>query len=231
MNREDFEKLVSDWLDEPHSIELRTRLDSALASDSRLAQLRDELARVDSLIRTGLRVIPPVAWERLKARICKVIERLGSIPDMDARLDQQLRALPGVQAHVDWNAFQRKISRALDRESTQPSIIRLGGWRGRVAAGVLAAAAALVLMFTWPTSVTPPAESTRVTGLVTIELLPPTDGPSRSETSASIAQLDIVVDEPLAPPLARSSSDPEVFFMLEPPNLSLVIATGGYVSP
>lgn len=229
MKREAFERLVSDWLDDPQSGDLRARLDAAGARDPQFARLREELVRVDALVRAGLAALLPVDWERLKARICA---RIAGTPDESTDLDEQLRSLPAIESHVDWLAFQRKVTRAIDQEEVRPRVLRLSPWRLTVAAGVLAAAAAVVLMLVQPPRLQPPTTPQRAPGLARMVILAqPAAQPDR-QPPAGMARMQIIVDdEPQSDRLA-DSSQPDVFFMLEPPDAPLTMASaGGFRSP
>lgn len=142
MELEDFEKLVSQWLDHPQDAELRAAVERATAESPELERLRDEWVRLDQLVRGAAPGVDRVDWPRLQQRIGAELAR-----DED-ELDEHLRAATDVTQRVDWPRLRRRISQALDDTRDRRRVIRFP-FR-RVAAGLLltGAAAAVVLMFT-----------------------------------------------------------------------------------
>ena len=58
MRRGAFERLVSEWLDQPDNVELRARVLAAIAADPRLAGVLCQWCRLETLIQRGLPAPP-----------------------------------------------------------------------------------------------------------------------------------------------------------------------------
>lgn len=179
MERETFEQLLSDWLDEPQRDELRARVDAAAADSDERGALRAAWERLDGLIRAAPDVTRLVYWPRMRERF------LGAVADDHvelAEVDRHLAGLPGIEHRVRWERLQPRICAAVQptiddalamlppidsridwqrlktriRDGVTASVIilqtrRRRNWRiGTAAAGLLAAAAALALFVWWP---------------------------------------------------------------------------------
>lgn len=73
MKREDFEQLVSRWLDQPACPELRRRISEAIERCPQLAQVRGEWLRFERALKDNLPHLEGVAWDKLCARIVAVL--------------------------------------------------------------------------------------------------------------------------------------------------------------
>ena len=155
MDREAFEQLVSAWLDHPQRSDLRVRIDATCAEDPQLARVLHQYTQLERLLRDAAAHSPPVAWDRLKDRIAAQVHRVSNACPAEARLDAQLAALPDIETFVDWQAFHRRVSRAIQRSVRPRRTTHLMPWRTATAAGLLAAAAALVLMLGVPSARVP----------------------------------------------------------------------------
>lgn len=234
MDREAFEQLVSAWLDEPHRADLRARLERAVAAVPELAEVQAAYVRLVELLRRAL-AEPPVDWAALKARVAAEIDRAAEREAADPSWDARLRAaLPGVEARVDWQTVQARIAAAVaacDRGTGRRP--RRLGWRVSLAAGSLAAAAALLLWFGRPgvEPPLPPVERPAAVPVARAEVVLPPGGASLVDREGSVARMTIdedpvlaAVADPVEPDESLDESDPEVYFMLDPLEPTLTVA-------
>jgi hypothetical protein len=216
MDREAFEQLVSEWLDQPERADLRARIEAAVVESPAFGRVRDEWLRFDRLIRGAGLHTGRVDWPHFRLRIA---ERLESAHG-DAALDERLRTLTAVERRVDWPHLRRRISAVLagvdgGRAAPRIPLRRLGA-----GLALLATAAALVLMFALPSrsTVAPPAFA-RVEVSMAAGALATADS-ERGFARVSVSALP-EADEALEqkPPPGRGASAPrlaEVFLMVEP---------------
>jgi len=204
MNREDFEQLVSAWLDEPGRADLRALIDTAVRENPRLAAVLDEWRRLGGLLRRDARELDNIDWSEQQARISFALHNAASVADADAEdeaLDAVLRGLPRVDDLVDWSRFHGRVSTAVAR-AARPGAARRRRHRWIAgAAGVLAAAAALLLAVIPNTG--PPVPSA---GMVRVTVSGPPPCAAAYEGVAYVRVAD------MGPP----KEQPEVFFMIEP---------------
>lgn len=229
MDRETFERLVSEWLDEPERDELQAAIEAAVAETPTLCRLRDEWLRLDRLVRRGLPAVEGVDWPRLRRRID---ERLGPTFS-DAGLDERLRDLTAVAHRVDWSRLRKRISQAVADAGGKPGVIRFPLRRVGVGLAIAAAAAAVILMLTPPTRA-PFAPA----GFAQVRVSSATRAPGLQERGGAFARV-IVTAPPgaedttdVTKPLRPGSGEPqlvEVFLMVEP--AQAVGAPGGRPFP
>ena len=74
MNRDQFQQLVSQWLDQPQNHELRARIEAAAAESPELARLKDEWVALDRLVRRATPTVQALDWERLQQRIAQQVQ-------------------------------------------------------------------------------------------------------------------------------------------------------------
>jgi len=231
MDREAFEQLVSAWLDEPDRADIRARLDAAAAEDSEFARLREQSVRLDRSLREVAATPLPVAWSRLAARVGDAIDAAVGEDQTDAELDARLRARPALEARVDWSRFRARVSNAIGRPGAARQVWRHPRWRLSLAAGLLATAAALLLLlFTY--APTPSTKPIGPAGVAHVSVLAPGGTSAPAAALRPVARL-VVLEESAVPtsqpgerngaPEARSA-EPEVYFMLEPPQGRLAAA-------
>jgi hypothetical protein len=191
MNRAEFEQLVSAWLDEPRRDDLRGRVEAAARADAELARELDRWQRLMPLLREGLPAPLAVDWAALKARIATAIDRYGADGHADAEaLDVALRRLPPVDDRVDWARLRGRIGAALTRAGGPVSARRKRSRWVVSGAGLVAAAAAIVLALL-PAGQT----SSRSVGSASIAISPPpADQLSRGIALARIA--DVAREQP-----------------------------------
>lgn len=73
VTRDEFEQLVSQWLDHPECTRLARQVREAAAADPELARLRDGWVSFDQCLRRRVPSIPPVRWDVLRKRITQAI--------------------------------------------------------------------------------------------------------------------------------------------------------------
>lgn len=142
MNRDDFEKTVSDWLDNPGSETLRRQIAAALEQDPGLQQVLDEWQRFDRLVRSSPPTPIGVDWEKMARRM-----RTAAACDdesADGRLDEALRTTAVLDRRVDWERLrERTVAAAWSTNVAASGVTRRAILR--VVAGGLATAAAIGL--------------------------------------------------------------------------------------
>lgn len=149
MERERFEKLLSDWLDEPSDPGL-SELMTATAATPELAEARERAQRLDALLKAAPAALDRVNWRALRARIGSAANA-ENLP-MDARIAE----LTDVVERVDWTLLRQRISGAVGAPGDAPRtlLFPLRRW-APLAAGV-AAAIGLILVY-WPGVSTAPS--------------------------------------------------------------------------
>ncbi len=217
MNREEFEQLVSRWLDEPQREDLKAAVERAVAGSAELTRLRDQWRRLDELIRAAAVEPAGVDWPRLRRRILSALceSAAPGVPAVEEEsLDRALAMLPEVEPRVDWEKLQRRImARVAAERSARPGreqrdILRLV--RRPVLVGVgLAAAAAVLLMTVLP-------RPGLVGGREGVARVRVGAAPASSSPGYATVRLHIPEDvsmhaEPQVPPAG------ELFLMIEPP--------------
>ncbi len=152
LTRDEFEQLLSDWLDNPHDRDLCERLDAALAADPGLRSLSDQHQTIMSILATPEL---PVDWDALRAAIRSAIAaeaaRSHGASDDDA-LDAALARYRRIDDRVLWPRLQERISTRVAAER-RPSLARRRWWL-TVGASVTSAAAVLTLAVLQPWSAT-----------------------------------------------------------------------------
>lgn len=229
MDRETFEQLVSQWIDQPERADLRSQIDAAASESGELNRLKEEWLRLGRLLRYAPPSLDRVDWPRFQQRVVAAIEQ----DDADHALDETLRDLTAVGQRVDWRRLQQRISQAVVAARAKPSVIRFR-LRG-VAAGVavLAAAAALVLMF-----VLPPRQPAGATGIALVNVSGPGAALGSERRGSHFVQFSVAApaDKGQTAGQARGpqrvASGPqlaEVFLMIEP--IRMVAETRGGMTP
>jgi hypothetical protein len=244
MDQEQFEQLVSQWLDEPDRPTLRAAIRDAIAELPARAALRDQYVRLNELLWEALHAVPAVDWVELKQQILAELQRgavvvcAGDEDSLDARLRE---LLPDPERRIDWSAFHKatsgRIAALARRERRQP---RLARWVRSGVAGGLAAAAAIVLSLGMPDGALDGEATPVEAGAAFVRVSDP--GPAAQQRGSAKtgpavavlvfedgeAELQRLVDSFHQTSLARRDrDDPEVYFMLEPADESGVFASAG----
>ena len=141
MNLEAFEKLVSDWLDDPEDSALRARLAAAVRGSPELGVLLERWRRVDQLLRGEPASIKVVDWDGLRRRIATAC---AESRETDRRLDELLQDVSVVTGQVDWARFRERVA-ATARAAGARSVPRR--WRHRWLVVPVAGLAAAALVF------------------------------------------------------------------------------------
>lgn len=226
MDRETFEQLVSEWLDEPQRDDLRARIEAALAETPALASIRDQWQRLDQIVRSAFPGGGRVDWSHFRRRVDAGLEPSGT----EAALDERLRRLTAVEHQVDWPRLHQRISQAIADAAGPPKLSRFPINRLGVA---LAAAATLALMFTLPTQ--PPTEPT---GFARVLVSSPADvlpvhGSRLPCARVTVMPLPDVEEPPDRTEIPRSGWEQaqlaEVFLMVEPARVAR--AASGQMNP
>ncbi len=220
MDREVFEQLVSEWLDQPGRDDLRRKIDQAAAESPELARLRDEWLRLDALTRGATRSANDVRWDRLRKHVN--LEIVAA--DNQSELEDRYRRLTNVGQWVDWSRLRTSISQAVDEASSHSQVIRMP--LRRIAAGIalFAAAAVFVLMVTIP-----PITSRTTAGIASVSVRGPAGATESRASTTGYARITV------SPQSADDSGDggdqssmkqtvqplvAEVFLMVEPPRVA-----------
>lgn len=146
MDRETFEQLVSQSLDQPEREQLRLRVEAAATQSAELARLKEQWLRLDRLVRGRSPAINRVNWPRFHQRVRAAIEEQGR----SERFNEALRRATAIERRVDWPRFRERVSQAVARAGGQPPVIRFPLRRVAASVGLVGAAAALALMLAFP---------------------------------------------------------------------------------
>src|SRR5438874_2050043 len=98
MTREEFERALSDWLDDPADPELRARIEAAILTNAEFKTVRAEWVRLNQVVRAGQIELGAVDFEKLGARVRAAVDE--SIED--AALDRLLATTAEGENAVDW---------------------------------------------------------------------------------------------------------------------------------
>ena len=77
MEREDFERKLSEWLDRPQCDKLRAMIDRAVAQSPRLRPIRADWQRLNDLVKSSAVAPDGVEWQRLRQSILKAVLDAG----------------------------------------------------------------------------------------------------------------------------------------------------------
>lgn len=234
MDRETFEQLVNQWLDQPERADLRERIDLAVATRADLRVLLDEWIRLDRLIRGANLAPAAVDWIRLRREI-----DLRTAPQSaDEELERRLRLSTEISERVDWDLLRLRITDAVRATKIEPRAPR-GVRRLVTAFALLSAAAAVILMLTMPQSPQPPRGIARVsvTGPVLAQPHASSDAePSRVVMGVARVAVSVNMDEPAGAVHSYEttrktvpSDVSEVFLMVEP--IQVAVNTPGSLTP
>lgn len=229
MDRATFEQLVSEWLAEADRRDLGGLVAAAAAHDPELAKLRAQWVRLDELLRQPPAALARLDWDRVKARLSVALDQSADAAQAEARLDEQLRALAAAEPRVNWPVFQRRIRATVEDDVANVRRVRRIGWRVSAVTGMLAAAAALMLLLGQPPHL--PRPTTGLRGVARVHVLPPGAGAIAADSRHGVARVFVIeqTDTESSKPGVPSPTNPtpEVFFMLEPPALLAMASAGG----
>lgn len=147
MTRRKFERLLSDWMDEPHNAGLAQALAAAAEADPRLARVRDEWLRLDALLRAYRAENERVDWQHFRQHVGSSVGAAGGPADgasVGEGLDAALRASTDLPEGVDWPGLRATISRRVHAERRRARAGR------RLVPHALALAAAVLLAVILP---------------------------------------------------------------------------------
>ena len=223
MDREAFEQLVNEWLDQPGCDDLRLKIDQAVADSPELASLRDEWLRLDTLTRGAAGTAADVNWDRLRKQINREI--LAS--DKQCELEDSYRRLTDIGRRVDWDRFRASIAHAVDESSNRSQVIRMPLRRFMSGIALIAAAAVFVLMVTLP-SIT----SRHSSGIARVRVSGPVGTDQMLATAASYARVSVSQQFAADPDdddrsSIKQTAQPlvaEVFLMVEPQRVAAQVS-------
>lgn len=230
--REQLERLLSEWLDEPGREELRSRVDALVGDDAELIAIRRTWLRMNAVFRAP----PRVNWAKQRERIMTMLPAAPlSSEQTDQQLDAVLRASSGA-APVNWGQLQARVSQAVaaatgarraeaaDSPLSEPRIVRFPSWK-RAIAGVGLAAAALLALWLAPhwlfTATMPTAPKVNDGNFVMVRVTPVKESTKASHDAAVQVTMRVAAmrDDSIrtAPPdeqaIAAASED---LFMIDP---------------
>lgn len=146
VDREQFEKLLSAWLDEPNDAALR-ELDAAAAQSVEFANLRAKALRVEALLKAPLIEMERIDWNSLRQRVGDAARAAKSDSSAEqTELDDRVRAMTDIDGRVDWTQLRQRISSAVREAEPAERVIRFPRWRAAALALVGVAAACAMLM-------------------------------------------------------------------------------------
>lgn len=239
MDRERFEQLVSQWLDQRDDAALWAEIERGAADSAELAALLAQWQSLDRLIRAGLTMTQQIAWERLGARLRAAVAAAGpatvaQIPGdandpTGAALDRALAALPGIEQRVDWARYGERVAAAVRedpgqaerrrgdrRDQVAPRVIRFP--LRRVALGLLgaAAAAAILLALFLPPALREPVPLAPATGFARLAVSGVVASGAGPEGVAVAARVTVSGPAGESEPPRLAAVEPEIFLMIDP---------------
>jgi hypothetical protein len=217
MNRDQFEQLVSQWLDQPENHELRARIEAATAKSPELAELKGEWVALERLVRRATPTVQAIDWGRLQQRIVQAARHAAEeTADPEPRLSDVLRRHTAVERRVDWPRYQRRVIAAVGT-AEGPAVIRFPLRRVAAGLGLAAAAAVLALVF-----VVPPRSPRPARGFAQVSVCAVADSAIRPDAGKALARVAVLPledaqDEPGGEPRERSAARlGEVFLVIAP---------------
>jgi hypothetical protein len=120
MTREEFERLLSDWLDEPLRADLHDLMESACAQSPELVALRDAWRKSHAITRETPAALQNVDWREQRLGIRSAIDaEIGAVMDPGARELEDLVSLAMPTLGIDWSAQRAQIAARLDEHVAQ----------------------------------------------------------------------------------------------------------------
>ena len=215
MQPEQFEQLLSAWLDEPQREDLRQQIEAAVAATPEFGQLRDEWVHLHHLILGQATVSPALDWSRLQQRTS---DRVAQEPLAASDLDAALRTATNIEARVDWQQLRGRIGQTIAGDASHGTT-RRRSTAVRWAASLLAAAAAVLLLVVLPSS--PPQEPQGIAAVAVTPAAPGVQAAS-SQTAVAIVSVTRLADDEAeaTPQTTEDQADQpqlaEVFFTIDP---------------
>jgi hypothetical protein len=202
MNHEQFEQLVSAWLDAPDDLALRERIEAALRADPARAAEFAEWQALDRVIRAGVPEPRGIDWDRLRAHIAAGVD---AADDADVALDRVLAAEARLDRQVDWQRQRQHIAAAIAAETRAAVRRRRAQWIGGLT--TFAAAAAAVVLAILPAPVAPvPVQASDAVVLVRV------GGESGRDSFAA----DSVAEVRIVAAALPAADDAPRFFAIDP---------------
>lgn len=208
MTRDEFEFLVSQWLDEPNRTDLAAAIVEAVGATPEFEAVRDSWARFDrALHRLAVRE-PLVNWKRQGQHIAAttggaaLFEPEAAADAADRRIDAMLASLP--QPAVDWKRFRGRISDAAMGQRQRSYRV---GW----AAGLTAAAAIIATVAFRLGLTTAAPQGPKLIARATVE-------PAGIKVTLASAVVRVTVGRsgPVAAPANEPKAEGEFFLMVDP---------------
>ncbi|HUU95549.1 MAG TPA: hypothetical protein VM487_07405 [Phycisphaerae bacterium] len=223
MKPDQFEQLVSQWLDQPQNHELRARIEAAAAESPELARLKDEWVALDRLVRRATPTVQALDWERLQQRIVQQVQHAAEeTAGPEPQLDDVLRGHTAVERRVDWPRYRRRVIAAVGA-AERPAVIRFPLRRVVAGLGLAAAAAVLALVF-----LVPPRSPRPTRGFAQTRVSPVAEPASREDAGEAFARVTV-----LPPDDARDGprGEPQERFEARLGEVFLVIAPAARTEP
>ncbi|MBL8877776.1 MAG: hypothetical protein JNG88_01550 [Phycisphaerales bacterium] len=232
--REELERLLSDWLDEPGRDELRARIDALVGSDAELIAVR----RVWLRMRAAIQAPPRVNWTAQHERIMAALPTgLRSDEQLDERLAAGLR-VTAEAAPIDWKKLQARVIDALEGagsatsdakgieaiRTAAPRIVRFPVWR-RTLAGIGVAAAAALAVWLAPrillTTIGPADGEAETTSVVIVSVKTVAAPVGVADGGRAVAMIRVTAQSPTGhtpslPEEAAIAAADEELFMIDP---------------
>ncbi len=115
MIRDEFERLLSDWLDEPLRADLREIIENAAAENPELAAIRDDWRRVHALTWDKPIELFRIDWEQSVRSIAARIDADVSHAEKADGLDSIFKlSIAPVELSVNWRRFAARVGEAID---------------------------------------------------------------------------------------------------------------------
>ncbi len=220
MDRDAFEKLVAEWLDEPARPGLRRQIEQAVTETPALAEEWVAWTRLDQLVRDATLLPGGIDWQRVRTLTLAATSAQGKAQAAEraSDLEQALAGLPTVAERVDWAKFRARTVAAI-RGRGAGSRANLGPRRLRLIGGLLAAAAAVVLMVTLPPWQSQAPVATDADGFAMAMVTPAGHTHLPAATGYGTARITLIADDSggAESPGTAAQTGPVVFLLVEPP--------------
>lgn len=204
MTRDEFEFLLSQWLDEPGRTDLGAAVVDAVAAAPDLAAVRDEWVRFDRATRGMIAPVAAIDWNRQAEHIRTALRgEAAATEPADTRLDALLGSL--AQPPVDWDKLRGRIASAARGTGRSKPVQRVA-W-----SAALTAAAAIVAFIVLRPSIPGGSQPPLPIRVAIVHVSSPAafDGPARVQVTVGR-----VAGESQSP--SKPAAESEFFLMIDP---------------
>jgi hypothetical protein len=217
MSLEEFEQLLSEWLDEPQRADLVERMEAAVAESPALSHERQKWLSIDRAVRAALPSPVGIRHEEFAGRVSTALDAELDEAHEGNEIAAMLAATATLQSRVDWDRFRERVSGEIGSAVLPRRIIRFS-WRRAGAVAALAAAAVVAAFLTFPPANTPAPGGP---GLAFVRVPTEQSGDIEPADEEPFARVTISApDEPIELAAASVATPPEIHLRIDPPRRS-----------